>query len=97
MDAIQRRKKKPACKLGEIHRHVGTSGKKRGSRPLEEGQEDWPELIALVPKQEEEGGHHGTYTFVLWKWDAFFILSPLIPLSSDPVLVLLSHPLWGCF
>lgn len=37
MDAIQRKKKKPACKLGEIHRHVGSSGKKQGNRSLEEG------------------------------------------------------------
>lgn len=37
MDAIQKKKKKPACKLGEIHRHVGSSGKKQGNRSLEEG------------------------------------------------------------
>lgn len=92
-----RGEKKLALKLGEIHRHVGSSGKKEGNRALEEGQEGWPELIALVPKQEDEDGHLGSNTFVPWKWDAFFILSPLIPLSGAPVLMFLSHPVWGCF
>lgn len=32
-----------------------------------EGQEDWPQLIALIPKQEEKGGHHGSDAFVPWK------------------------------
>lgn len=96
MDAVQRRKK--AClQLGEIHGHVGSSGKKEGSRVLEEGQGNLPELIALVPQQEEEGGHHASHTFVPWKQDAFFILPPLIPLSGAPVLVFLSHPVGGCF
>lgn len=71
-----RGEKKACLQLGKIHRHVG---KKEGSRALQ-GQEDLPELIALVPKQEEEGGHHCSHTFVLWKWDAFFILAPLIRL-----------------
>lgn len=91
-----RGEKKACLQLGEIHGHVGSSGKKEGSRALE-GQENWPKLIALVPKQEEEGGHHASHTFVPWKQDAFFILSPLIPLSGAPVLVFLSHPVGGCF
>lgn len=94
---VFRGEKKPALKLGEILRHVGSSGKKEGNRALEGGQEGWPELIALVPKQEDEDGRLGSNTFVPWKWDAFFILSPLIPLSGAPVLMFLSHPMWGCF
>lgn len=72
-----REEKKPAFKLGEIHKHVGSSGKKEGSRALEGGQEDWPELITLIPKQEEKDGHNGSNTFVPWKWDAFSFSSSL--------------------
>lgn len=58
MDAIQRRKKSLPANLGRF------IGMKEVSRALQEGQEDWPELIALVPKQEEAGDHHYSYRFV---------------------------------